>query len=282
MPISNFFEKNQIKEISSKKQIPDGIWAKCVGCKNIIFDKELVSNFMVCPKCDYHHPLTSERRIQLLTDERSFKEQDAHLTSKDPLKFKAEKSYKQILNGINKKSNLKEAIIGGISKIDYKPVVIGVMDFRFIGGSMGSVVGEKVTKLAETAQRKKQPLVVVCASGGARMQEGMLSLMQMAKTSQAIGKLNNAKVPFISIMTNPTLGGVTASFASLADIVIAEQGALIGFAGPRVIEKTIKERLPDGFQTAEFLKENGMVDMIVSRGEQKETLSKLVGFLQRK
>ena len=281
MPISNFFEKNPIKETKSKKQIPDGIWAKCVDCRSIIFDKELVGNFMVCPKCEYHHPLTADKRIQLLTDERSFKEQDANLTSKDPLKFKAEKTYKQSIEGSQKKSNLKEAIIGGTAKIYGKSIVIGVMDFRFIGGSMGSVVGEKVTKLIETAQRRKYPLLLSCASGGARMQEGMISLMQMAKTSQAIGKLNEARVPFISLLTNPTLGGVTASFSTLADIVIAEPRALIGFAGPRVIEMTIKERLPEGFQTAEFLKENGMIDVIVSRADQKNTISKLIGFLQR-
>lgn len=280
MPISEYFEKNPIKNVNNKKQVPDGIWTKCQGCRSAIFEKEFSGNFMVCPKCDHHHALTPDKRIELLLDKGSFKEQDAHLKPVDVLKFKAEKTYQQSISEAGKKTENSEALIGGLAKIENKPVVIGIMDFRYIGGSMGSVVGEKITRLAETAVKKKLPLILICASGGARMQEGMLSLMQMAKTSQAIGVLAEANLPYITILTNPTLGGVTASFASLADIIIAEPKALIGFAGPRVIEKTIRERLPDGFQTAEFLKENGMVDLIVSRLNHKESISKLLSFMQ--
>lgn len=281
MPIGEIFEKNTIKKSNNKKQIPDGIWVKCDGCRSIIFEKELSGSYMVCPKCNHHHSLTSQKRVELLTDEYSFKEQDAYLKPKDILKFKAETTYQQSIQKARKKSDLNEAIIGGCAKINGFPVVLGVMDFRYIGGSMGSVVGEKVVRLAETALKKKIPLIISCASGGARMQEGMVSLMQMAKTSQAIAQLAEKNIPFIALLTNPTMGGVTASFASLADIIIAEPGALIGFAGPRVIEKTIKERLPDGFQRAEFLKDNGMIDMIVARSDQKEMLAKLINFLQR-
>jgi len=281
MPLGDVFNKNQVKDTNNKKKIPDGIWAKCLGCRSIIFERELARNSMVCPKCDFHHPLTSQERIELLTDENSFTEQDGNLTSKDSLKFKAEKTYLESIQKAQKNSRLKEAVIGGCAKINSVPVVIGVMDFRFIGGSMGSVVGEKVSRLAETALKKKAPLILVCASGGARMQEGMLSLMQMAKTSAAIAGLDKTKIPYITLLTNPTMGGVTASFATLADVIIAEPKALIGFAGPRVIEKTLKERLPDGFQTAEFFKENGMIDLIVSRIDQKEVITKLISFLKR-
>lgn len=280
MAIGGIFEKNKIKQSNNKKQIPDGIWVKCEGCRSIIFEKELHNSFMVCPKCNHHHPLAAQRRIQLLTDEGSFREQDKSLNPKDILKFKAENSYQQSIQKARKNSELNEAVISGQALINSKPVIVGVMDFRYIGGSMGSVVGEKVTRLAEVASKKKIPLIISCASGGARMQEGMISLMQMTKTAQAISMLDQAKIPHISILTNPTMGGVTASFATLADIIIAEPGALIGFAGPRVIEKTIRERLPDGFQKAEFLKERGMVDMIVSRGDQKEVLAKLIDFFE--
>lgn len=280
MPIGEIFEKNTIKKSNSKKQIPDGIWVKCDGCRSIVFEKELSGNFMVCPKCNHHHPLISTKRIELLTDEHSFREQDANLVPRDILNFKGETSYQQSIQKARKNSELNEAIVGGCAKINGKPVVIAVMDFRYIGGSMGSVVGEKIVRLAETALKKKMPLVIACASGGARMQEGMVSLMQMAKTSQAMAQLDEAKIPFIVLLTNPTMGGVTASFASLADIIIAEPKALIGFAGPRVIEKTIKERLPNGFQKAEFLRENGMIDLIVARSDQKEVLAKFLNFLQ--
>ncbi len=279
MPITDFFEKNPIKDTKNRKQVPDGIWSKCVGCRSIIYEKELNANSMVCTNCDFHHPINSEQRIAILVDEGSFKEIDAHLKPKDFLKFTAAKSYKQSIDEAGKKSNLNEGLVGGTAKINNHPVILGVMDFRFIGGSMGSVVGEKITRLAELAAKKKNPLILVCASGGARMQEGMISLMQMAKTSAAIAKLNEANVPYFAILTNPTLGGVTASFATLADIIIAEPKALIGFAGPRVIEKTIRERLPEGFQTAEFLKENGMIDLIISRTEHKQVIAKLLDFL---
>lgn len=280
MPLGEYFDKNTIKESNSKKKVPDGVWTKCKGCGLIIFEKELIKNDMVCPKCDFHHLLAAKGRIEVLVDENSFKEQDKNLVPADKLKFKAEKTYRQSISKALAKSGYNEAFIGGVAEIEKRDIAIGAMDFRFIGGSMGSVVGEKITRLVETAIKKKIPLVISCASGGARMQEGMLSLMQMSKTSQAVGKLGKEKLPYISILTNPTMGGVTASFAGLADIIIAEPGALIGFAGPRVIEKTIKERLPEGFQNANSLKEGGMVDMIVSRANQKDVISKLLGMLR--
>ncbi|RJQ33371.1 MAG: acetyl-CoA carboxylase carboxyltransferase subunit beta [Actinobacteria bacterium] len=263
----------------SKVVVPEGLWTKCVSCRQIIYEKELIRNYQVCPKCGHHHYLPAISRIELLLDDASFKEINSDLKSGDPLNFKASKSYKMSLKEAGFATALNEAIITGEGKIDGKKVCLSVMDFKFIGGSMGSVVGEKVARAADFAINKKLPFIVVCASGGARMQEGMLSLMQMAKTSMAVGKIHENKLPFISIMAHPTTGGVLASFPSLADIIIAEPKALIGFTGARVIERTIKERLPDGFQTAEFLLKHGMVDLIASRAEQKEIVSQLLGFM---
>lgn len=262
-----------------KEATSETIWAKCGQCNEIIFERELARRLKVCPKCNFHFPLSSQERLSVLIDEGTFEQFDANLTPKDPLGFVANKSYPEILSEARKKTGLKEAVVTGQGKLDGYSLVIAVVDFQFVGGSMGSVVGEKITRAVERATAKKIPLLIVSASGGARMQEGMLSLMQMAKTSAAIGRFSQTNVPYISVLTHPTTGGVTASFATLADIILAEPGALIGFAGPRVIEKTIRQKLPKGFQTAEFMLEHGLVDLVVPRGKLKFTVSKLLEFL---
>jgi acetyl-CoA carboxylase carboxyl transferase subunit beta len=271
--------KRKEPKIEKKVKIPEGLWVKCENCKEIIYRKELENNFKVCPKCNYHFRISVKERISLLTDNGSFKELDGELTSPDPLGFKDTIPYKDRLIDNEKKSGIKEAAIYGDAKINGTDVVIAVLDFSFMGGSMGTVVGEKVTRAAERAIDKKLPLVVVSSSGGARMQEGMFSLMQMAKTSQAIGKLKASGLLYISVLADPTFGGVTASFAMLGDVIIAEPKSLIGFAGPRVIQETIKQQLPEGFQRAEFLLDHGMVDIVVERRELKNTISKIIDIL---
>lgn len=271
--------KRKEPKIEKKVKIPEGLWVKCENCKEIIYRKELENNFKVCPKCNYHFRISAKERISLLTDNGSFKELDGELTSPDPLGFKDTIPYKDRLIDNEKKSGIKEAAIYGDAKINGTDVVIAVLDFSFMGGSMGTVVGEKVTRAAERAIDKKLPLVVVSSSGGARMQEGMFSLMQMAKTSQAIGKLKASGLLYISVLADPTFGGVTASFAMLGDVIIAEPKSLIGFAGPRVIQETIKQQLPEGFQRAEFLLDHGMVDIVVERRELKNTISKIIDIL---
>ena len=251
-------------------------WVTCPKCDEIIHKKELLKNLMVCPKCGYHFRIGARTRIAQILDENSFKELFAEVKSDDPLKFVDLKPYSKRLEEAKAKSGEEEAVITGTGKINGIDVAIGVMDFFFMGGSMGSAVGEKLTRLMEYALEKNLPVVIVSASGGARMQEGILSLMQMAKTSAAVGKLRKAGIPYISVLTDPTTGGVSASFAFLGDVIIAEPGALIGFAGPRVIEQTIKQKLPEGFQRAEFLLEHGMVDMVVDRRRLKETLARLL------
>jgi acetyl-CoA carboxylase carboxyl transferase subunit beta len=281
MPLTEWFKnREKYTEITPtiKKGVPEGIWSRCASCNEIIYQVELVENLKVCPKCNFHFRLTASERINLLTDKDSFKEFDSDLVSTDPLDFAAAKTYKESLEQAIKETKLKEAVVTGEGKLDDRRIVLAVLDFGFIGGSMGSVVGERATRVIEKACSDKLPLIIVSSSGGARMQEGMFSLMQMAKTSAAIGELQKAKVPFISILTNPTTGGVLASFAMLGDVIIAEPGALIGFSGPRVIEQTIKQKLPKGFQSSEFLLEHGMVDMVVSRIELKEIVSKLLDF----
>lgn len=268
--------KRKEPKIEKKVKIPEGLWVKCENCKEIIYRKELENNFKVCPKCHYHFRISARERISLLTDSGSFTELDSELTSPDPLGFKDVISYKERLQENEKKSGLKEAAIYGDAKIDGRDVVIAVLDFSFMGGSMGSVVGEKITRAAERAIQRKIPLIIVSSSGGARMQEGMFSLMQMVKTAQAIGKVKENKILYISVLADPTFGGVTASFAMLGDIIIAELRSLIGFAGPRVIQETIKQQLPEGFQRAEFLLEHGMVDIVIERKELKNTVSKLI------
>ncbi|MCS7203034.1 MAG: acetyl-CoA carboxylase, carboxyltransferase subunit beta [Thermodesulfovibrio sp.] len=268
--------KGKEPKIEKKVKIPEGLWVKCENCKEIIYRKELESNLKVCPKCNYHFRISAKERIALITDGGSFSELDLDLKSPDPLGFKDTISYKERLEENEKKTGLKEAAIYGEAKINGREVVIAVLDFAFMGGSMGSVVGEKVTRAIEKAIEKKVPLIIVSSSGGARMQEGMFSLMQMVKTSQAIGKLKEEKILYISVLADPTFGGVTASFAMLGDIIVAEPRSLIGFAGPRVIQETIKQQLPEGFQRAEFLLKHGMVDLVVERKELKNTISKLI------
>ncbi|HDH00360.1 MAG TPA: acetyl-CoA carboxylase carboxyltransferase subunit beta [Nitrospirae bacterium] len=268
--------KKEKSAISKKVKVPEGLWIKCDICKEIVYRKEVEKNLMVCPKCNYHFRISAKERILLLVDEGSFSEIGANLTSNDPLNFKDLKSYRDRLKNSQQKSNLEEAAVAGSASIGGHPVVLAALDFGFMGGSMGSVVGEKFAMAAEKAHEENLPLIAIVSSGGARMQEGILSLMQMAKTSAAIARFKEGNMPYISILADPTFGGVTASFASLGDIIIAEPKSLIGFAGPRVIEQTIKQQLPENFQRAEFLHEHGMIDLITKRKELKQTLIKLL------
>ena len=266
------------KREDKKIKIPEGLWIKCNYCREIIYRKEVEKSSMVCPKCKYHFYISVEDRIALITDDGSFREIDGSIHSLDPLEFKDSVKYKDRLKNYQKSTGYADAFIYGEGKINDSSVILGIFNFKFMGGSMGSVVGEKILRAAETSMNTKFPLIIVSAYGGARMQEGILSLMQMAKTSAALSRLSEMGIPYISILTDPTFGGVTASFAMLGDIIIAEPKALIGFAGPRVVEQTIKQQLPDGFQRAEFLLEHGMIDMIVERKKLKETLSKVITF----
>ena len=263
-----------------KKEIPEGLWTKCEECGEVLFNKNLDENLSVCQKCGYHFSLVASARIALILDKGTFNEYDHSMISVDPLEFKGPKTYKDKLAADQASTGLKDAVITGEGLVDGKKTVIVVTDSRFIMGSMGSVVGEKITRAIETATKNKLPLVIVSGSGGgARMYEGMFSLMQMAKTSAALKYHNKAGLPFISVLTNPTMGGVMASFAGLGDIIIAEPKALIGFAGPRVIEQTIRQKLPPGFQKSEFLLEHGLIDMIIPRKGLKETISKIIDYL---
>lgn len=265
--------------IAKKKGIPDGLWTKCEDCGQIIYNKKLEENFKVCPNCNYHFTLGARERITFLLDKASFSENDSGMESVDPLEFSGPKTYKEKLKEDQARTGLKEAAISGTGTVEGVKLVLTVTDSRFIMGSMGSVVGEKVTRAAERATKMKLPLLIVSGSGGgARMYEGMLSLMQMAKTSAAISRHKEAGYLFISVLTNPTMAGVMASFASLGDIIMAEPKALIGFTGPRVIEQTIKQKLPQGFQSSEFLLKHGLIDMIVHRKELRETLIKLLRY----
>jgi len=274
-----WFKKTKEIRTDKKGKIPEGLWVKCDGCKEIVYKKEIEKNLMVCPKCNYHFRISSRERLKLLVDEGSFVEADENLISIDPLHFKDSISYKDRLRENQKKSGLKEAVISGDASIKGYPVSLVIMDFSFMGGSMGSVVGEKVARAAERALEKKQPFVAVSSSGGARMQEGIFSLMQMAKCSAAIGKLKDNGILYISVLCDPTFGGVTASFATLGDIIIGEPKSLIGFAGPRVIEQTINQPLPDDFQRADFLLDHGLIDMVLERKTLRETLAKLFELL---
>jgi acetyl-CoA carboxylase carboxyl transferase subunit beta len=274
-----WFKKSKEQRLAKKVRIPEGLWVKCENCREIIYRKEIERNLKVCPKCNYHFRISARERLDLLIDRDTFVEISSHITSSDPLSFRDTISYKERIKENQKKSGLKEAVLTGEARINGHPVIIAVMDFSFLGGSMGSAVGEKIVRAAETAIEKGYPLITVASSGGARMQEGIFSLMQMAKTSAAIARLKESGLLFISILSDPTFGGVTASFAMLGDIIIAEPKSLIGFAGPRVIEQTIKQQLPDNFQRAEFLLAHGMIDMVVDRKDLKETLSKLISHL---
>jgi len=269
------------KEEGEKRvKTPEGMWIKCGACLEIIYKPEVERNLNVCPKCNYHFRIPALERIRSVADEGTFQEFGEDLESVDMLVFTDTKKYADRLKEAKKKTGRREAVITGTARINGIEVVLGVLDFEFLGGSMGCVVGEKIAVAAEQALELRCPLIIFSASGGARMQEGTLSLMQMAKTSAALARLSEANLPFISVMTDPTTGGVAASFAMLGDIIISEPGALIGFAGPRVIEQTIKQKLPEGFQRAEFLLEHGMVDMIVERTKLKPTMTQILRFLE--
>jgi len=268
--------KASITTDAQRKDVPDGMWTKCGGCGEIIHRKQLEQQYYTCTKCNYHFRIGSNEYLKILLDEGSFKEMDRKMRSKDPLGFKDTKSYKDRIKETIKKTGLNDAIRTGTGKINGMEIVIGVMDFSFIGGSMGSVVGEKVARAIDQARKSKLPLVIVSASGGARMMEAAYSLMQLAKTSAKLAQLSDAGVPYISVLTDPTTGGVTASYAMLGDINIAEPGALIGFAGPRVIRQTIGKDLPPGFQRAEFQQEHGFVDFVIHRKDMKDTITKLL------
>jgi acetyl-CoA carboxylase carboxyl transferase subunit beta len=263
---------------TAKRGIPAGLWEKCKGCEAVIYRSTLADNLQVCPKCGYHYPLSAAERIELITDPNSFSEMDDGLSAVDALNFGGKGEYADKIQASQKKTGMKDAIVCGKAALDARPMALGVMDFRFMGASMGSVVGEKVTRLTEAATAERLPLVIVTASGGARMQEGMLSLMQMAKTSGALMRHDQAGLPYIVVMTHPTTAGVTASFASLGDVIIAEPKALIGFAGPRVIKQTTQSELPPGFQSAEFLQKHGFIDRVVPRERLRAELSLLLEY----
>lgn len=272
--------KYTVVTVSKKKEMPSGLWVKCEDCGEIIYNKQLDENFRVCPKCNYHFTLGARERIALLLDEGSFVEYDINMVSQDPLTFVGIKGYKDKIKEDQALTGLKEAAVTGEGSIKAKKVGFGVTDSRFIMGSMGSVVGEKIVRLFEKATKAALPVVIVSGSGGgARMYEGMLSLMQMAKTSAAVARHKEAGLLFISVLTNPTMAGVMASFASLGDVIVAEPQALIGFTGPRVIEQTIHQKLPKGFQRSEFLLEHGLIDIVVHRKNLKDTLSQLLAYL---
>ncbi len=260
---------------STRKEIPEGLWTKCKKCEQIIYQKELEENYRVCPKCGYYFRLNAADRIKQLIDDGTFSELDPDLAPCDPLGFP---DYARKISA----SGLKDAVVTGEGKVNGLETVIAVMNFEFMGGSMGAVVGEKIVRAIERAGKKKAPLIIVSASGGARMQEGILSLMQMAKTSAALARLSEMRVPYISVVTDPTTGGVAASFSMLGDLIIAEPRALVGFAGPRVIEQTIRQQLPEGFQLSEFLMRHGMVDMVIDRADLKNTLGKLLLFFSER
>jgi acetyl-CoA carboxylase carboxyl transferase subunit beta len=264
--------------VEERRVRTEGMWTKCRSCLAIIWKKDLETNWEVCPKCEHHFRLGARRRLELLLDEERYEELDPDLASNDPLHFSDTKPYAQRLKDAQHKLGMKDAILTAEGSIDGRPVICCSMEFGFIGGSMGAVVGEKVARAIERAIEKKCPLIVVSCSGGARMMEGVVSLMQLAKVSAALGRLDEARIPFISILTDPTTGGVTASYAMLGDLNIAEPGALIGFAGPRVIEDTIRQKLPEGFQTAEFLLDHGFLDAIVPRKELKPYVSQALTF----
>jgi acetyl-CoA carboxylase carboxyl transferase subunit beta len=274
-------EKKSIENptpVEERRVHTEGMWTKCNSCRAIIWKKDLESNWNVCPKCDHHFRLGARRRLELLLDDERYDEFDADLASNDPLHFSDTKPYAQRLKDAQHKLGMKDAILTAEGSIDGRPVICCSMEFGFIGGSMGAVVGEKVARAVERSIDRKHPLVIVSCSGGARMMEGVVSLMQLAKVSAALARLDDARVPYISILTDPTTGGVTASYAMLGDLNIAEPGALIGFAGPRVIEDTIRQKLPEGFQTAEFLLDHGFLDAIVPRKELKPYVSQALTF----
>jgi acetyl-CoA carboxylase carboxyl transferase subunit beta len=261
-----------------KRELPAGLWTKCPSCGEIIHNLELERNLRICIKCDHHFALTARDRLELVLDEHTFEELDPNLTSVDTLKFTGQASYTDRLRKYQAATGLKDAVLCGVGTIEGRKVSIAVMDFNFLAATMGSVVGEKITRAIERATAQKVPMIIISASGGARMYEGMLSLMQMAKTCGALARHSDARLPYISVLTNPTTAGVMASYASVGDVIIAEPKCMIGFAGPRVIRETTHQDLPPGFQTAEFCLDHGLVDMIVHRRKMKETLAGLLGY----
>ncbi len=273
-----WFSRKETEGAPKKVVIAEGLWIKCESCKEIVYRAEVERAGRVCPKCRYPFRITARERIGSLADAGSFEEHQSALSSVDPLNFKDTKRYRDRLKAAKQKTSAEEAVVTGLGRIGGHPAVLCVFEFGFLGGSMGSVVGEKLTRGIELAIDKHVPVIIVAASGGARMQEGILSLMQMAKTSAALERLGRARLPYLSVLTDPTTGGVTASFAMLGDVILAEPRALIGFAGPRVIAETIRQPLPDGFQRSEFLLEHGQIDLIVDRKELKDTLRRLLAF----
>jgi acetyl-CoA carboxylase carboxyl transferase subunit beta len=272
-------EAGELDTSGQKTVRTEGLWVKCEGCRQIIWKKDLEDNLNVCPKCEKHFRIDARRRLALLLDENQYETFDGNISSTDPLKFVDLKPYSSRLRQAQHDTGLKDAVINAHGQLLGRPVIASVMEYAFIGGSMGAVVGEMITRAVERALDSKTPLIIVSASGGARMMEGVISLMQLAKISAALARLDKAKVPYISVLTDPTTGGVTASFAMLGDLNIAEPGALIGFAGPRVIEQTIRQKLPAGFQRSEFLLEHGMLDAVVSRKELKPYISRALDFM---
>ncbi len=272
-------ESGELETTGQKTVRTEGLWVKCEGCRQIIWKKDLEENLNVCPKCEKHFRIDARKRLGLLLDENQYEMFDGNISSTDPLKFVDLKAYSSRLRQAQRDTGLKDAVINAHGKLQGREVIASVMEYAFIGGSMGAVVGEMITRAVERALDSKTPLIIVSASGGARMMEGVISLMQLAKISAALARLDKAKVPYISVLTDPTTGGVTASFAMLGDLNIAEPGALIGFAGPRVIEQTIRQKLPAGFQRSEFLLEHGMLDAVVSRKELKPYIARALDFM---
>lgn len=272
-------QSGELDTSGEKKVRTEGLWVKCDGCRQIIWKKDLEDNFNVCPKCDKHFRIDARTRLAQLLDDNEYEVFDSNFVSTDPLKFVDLKAYSSRLKQAKADTGLKDAILNAAGKLNGRPVIVSAMEYSFIGGSMGAVVGEAITRAVERSADTRTPLIIVSASGGARMMEGLISLMQLAKVSSALAKLDKAKVPFISLLTDPTTGGVTASFAMLGDLNIAEPGALIGFAGPRVIEQTIRQKLPPGFQRSEFLVEHGMLDAVVSRKQLKPYIARALDFM---
>jgi acetyl-CoA carboxylase carboxyl transferase subunit beta len=273
-------EEKEGKEKREELKPSEQLWVKCNSCNEIIYRKVIERNFQVCPKCNYHFQIPARKRIDCVADPGTFIEYDVNLVSTDPLEFKDSKRYPSRVKESQEKTGQKDAIICGEVRVEGQSAMVGIFEFNFMGGSLGSVVGEKITRLIERGIEKRIGVVIFCASGGARMQEGILALMQMAKTSAALAKLHEARIPYISVLTDPTTGGVSASIAMLGDIIIAEPKAMIGFAGPRVIRDTIRAELPEGFQRAEYLLEHGMVDLIVERKDLRHTLASLLEMLE--
>src|SRR5271165_472947 len=273
-------QSGEIDAAGEKKVRTEGLWVKCDNCRQIIWKKDLEENLNVCPKCDKHFRIDARTRLAQLLDDNHYDIFDSNLVSTDPLKFVDLKAYSSRLKQAKKDTGLKDAIINALGKLNGRPIIVSAMEYSFIGGSMGAVVGEAITRAVEKATETRTPIVIVSASGGARMMEGVVSLMQLAKISSSLARMDDAKVPYISVMTDPTTGGTTASFAMLGDLNIAEPGALIGFAGPRVIEQTIRQKLPEGFQRSEFLLQHGMLDAVVHRRDLKQYISRALDFMQ--